>query len=953
MPWSSAPTTPRPLGGLTPATVQQATGARAEAQTSGAGGAGNGFASDAANLFRRLIPQGVRDVAGQTVQTALSGERAANVLLPGDPGTAAMNAIRRVPKVGGALAAVADTVTSPLTLGTIGFGGWLGAAAKAGKLGLAGRAAAPLLAPVVEGGLGARALGEVGLAAGQQGAMAIADKAGADPTVTALAGIAGGLGGARALRGITGGTPNLIAEANAAQAEAARLTRVDKAADVLKANNFMPDGLPSLSHQLSTFNNYTPGQRELATKGFQKMLRGDAPLKSETDQLARALGPGLHEAAALMQEAAPAGKPSIFEQAMDALGVPRSLMASFDASHPFRQSIVLTGRKGFWRSMEPMVRAMAKPDYARGAEEAMMADPFLAKAFKPVEEGGYGLRHDNFGDAEAVKKAEGFASKLAGRIPGVKMSERGFVTFGNKVRGNVLQDIVKGWDAAGKNYTDETVTQMADWLNMATGRASSLTAKQGLVNMDRLMFAPQLWVSRGELLTGKTWLHGTVDPLVRTQARADVARFFGAGMTALTLVKLTGELAGEKATVELDPRSSDFGKVRVGDTRMDPWGGFQPIARYLAQLVTGEMKTSTGNIRQKSRGETVGGFVRSKLAPVPSWLVDAFTGTNFIGQEVDVTQGGQLSRSMAERAIPLFIQDMQQALSQGGLGAGLMTLPAALGVGVQTYKSTSSVRESGAQEMFSKPWAQLNGEQQAQVEDAHAEDLAKQAPPAAGSLGDFIDSEKQNLHAFEQDANKWRQQGGDARTFTENMLDRNQTRIDRINGRMSAEQRSTGGADLLDRYFALREDATGPAGVVDYEKLDQLQANFLQELTPADRLIVEKRRSFEHAPEVQWWVDARKKITDSGYWKTQGTAVDKSQALISAIAPGAATYNQLAFMANDPNADASTKRRIAAVIKRIDDSTTRDRTAMRRKDPALDKALVDVYGLKPIAGRLH
>ena len=61
----------------------------------------------------------------------------------------------------------------------------------------------------------------------------------------------------------------------------------------------------------------------------------------------------------------------------------------------------------------------------------------------------------------------------------------------------------------------------------------------------------------------------------------DLAIFVGTGVSILAALKLSGA-----ADVEVDPRSANFGKVRVGNTRLDFWCGYTPIARLAAQLMT-------------------------------------------------------------------------------------------------------------------------------------------------------------------------------------------------------------------------------------------------------------------------------------------------------------------------------------------------------------------------------
>jgi hypothetical protein len=337
---------------------------------------------------------------------------------------------------------------------------------------------------------------------------------------------------------------------------------------------------------------------------------------------------------------------------------------------------------------------------------------------------------------------------------------------------------------------------------------------------------------------------------------------------------------------------------------------------------------------------------------VPGLLVDVLRGENFIGEEVDVKTGGGLGTQAASRLVPLFAQDLAQAWRIEGLAGGFKTAPGFVGFNVQTYESTAAVRQAGAQELHSKNWNELNGEEQAEVEAAYADELARQRTPAEGSIGQFLDNEALTLRAFEQDANTALAQGTvDPRTFTQNMVDRNTERVHRISGVMEREQLESSDAQkLLSSFFDLRDQAT-IAGETDYELLGQLEDNFLGGLERTERDIIEKRRSFQHAPEVQWWVDARKVINGSGYWDVQSTAMGRVRGLISRLAPGVETYNQLLARSRDPNLSRAEALRFAAVVRRVDQLTRSLRDRQRATDPELDDALVSVYGLTPIRRR--
>ena len=54
-------------------------------------------------------------------------------------------------------------------------------------------------------------------------------------------------------------------------------------------------------------------------------------------------------------------------------------------------------------------------------------------------------------------------------------------------------------------------------------------------------------------------------------------------------------LAG--ATVEKDPRSSDFAKLRFGNTRIDFLAGIPSVITFIARIITGKTKNAKGEIK--------------------------------------------------------------------------------------------------------------------------------------------------------------------------------------------------------------------------------------------------------------------------------------------------------------------------------------------------------------------
>ncbi|KKM84367.1 hypothetical protein LCGC14_1299870, partial [marine sediment metagenome] len=137
----------------------------------------------------------------------------------------------------------------------------------------------------------------------------------------------------------------------------------------------------------------------------------------------------------------------------------------------------------------------------------------------------------------------------------------------------------------------------------------------------------------------------------------------GAGAAMLTGLKMAG--IGD---VELDPRSSDFGKLKIKgtDTRLDVWTGYSQWLRFFAQVTGAEKKTASGNIEPLSRDEVVFRMMQSKASPAAGLLVDILRGEDFMGRKLFTDTTGALDQ-VGNRLLPLFIQDLYDAIEQEGL----------------------------------------------------------------------------------------------------------------------------------------------------------------------------------------------------------------------------------------------------------------------------------------------
>lgn len=388
--------------------------------------------------------------------------------------------------------------------------------------------------------------------------------------------------------------------------------------------------------------------------------------------------------------------------ATNVLNVPRTLMASADFSAPLRQGLVAT-------VSHPSKAAKALPEMFRQAFSQKQFDRWLedlkeSPEYKTMEDSGLYIADPN--NLHLSAKEEQYMTNLGEKIPVlgklVKGSERAYVAYLNKMRADIFNQGVELFESQGKTIENskELYKGLANYINNSTGRGGLGPLNNAAQILNTAFFSPRLIASRINLLNP---LYYTKLPKeVRMMALKDMAKVIAFGGTIVGLAGLAG------AEVEKDPRSSDFGKIKIGNTRWDVWGGFQQYIRILSQEITGKTKSvASGKIRElkgdifpyKSRLDQLGTFFRGKLAPVPGTAIDLLAGRTVVGDEFDA------GTKAYELFTPMIAQDIADAWKDKGF-ASLFTVgvPSSFGVGVSTYetKKSSSSSDSGGSKKVKK-----------------------------------------------------------------------------------------------------------------------------------------------------------------------------------------------------------------------------------------------------------
>ena len=428
-----------------------------------------------------------------------------------------------------------------------------------------------------------------------------------------------------------------------------------------------------------------------------KLLSGKIPTDSELELLERMYGAELGEVLAAKRGK---GK-QVWDTTMSILNLPRAILASFDLSAPLRQGALL-----FWGQPKQAVPALLPMVKAFVSEKnAGMIDEIINSGKYAELRREAGLYIAPLGEAtpRLRQREEAFMTTLAKYIPLISHSERAYVTYLNKLRADVFDFYAEQWEEQGK--TMEDYKSFASAINIMTGRGplGKLTGVGDILNV--AFFSPRYIASR--VMLPVEFVRTT--PTVRKIMARNILAFVASNLLMLSLVVIATRSSDEPADVEFDPRSSDFGKLKIGNTRIDFWAGFQQYARFVSQLITGVRKSSTsGQFIESKRYDLIEWFARSKASPVAGLAIDLLKGETYLGDEFSL-ESDAVKEQAFNRLVPMFVQDMVEAIVDAGMAGGAMALPALFGVGVQTYGGTekSDLNEI-SQRIFGKNFNELN-----------------------------------------------------------------------------------------------------------------------------------------------------------------------------------------------------------------------------------------------------
>lgn len=410
-------------------------------------------------------------------------------------------------------------------------------------------------------------------------------------------------------------------------------------------------------------------------------------------------------------------------------GALKSAVASLDNSLWGRQGVKVlldpTTSKIWGRNFLKSFKDIAQSLGGKNVEDLVKADIYSRpNAINgKYKAGGYGLN---------ILSEEAFPSSFPEKIPLLgrlyKASEVAYNAGAMRLRADLADRLIKIGEDNGLNMSDPKDAQgIGRLVSNITGRGSLGKGDVVAKEINVLLFSAKFLKSNLDVLTAHmTDPKVRQNPVARKLAVQSTMRIIGTIAMVLTLVKLF-----DPDRVEEDPRSTNFGKVKLFGRWTDITGGLGSLATLASRIVptyrNGEWgfwyKSSAGNYQKlgtKYGGLTaldvVENFIEGKLSPIAGVFRDLWKGKDFSGKPI--TLKGELVNLTTPISVRNFMElskdstnpiDLVGSMMLDAMGASVSTfLPSQFDWENSTTKTLQQFKEKVGKEDFRKANDEFN-----------------------------------------------------------------------------------------------------------------------------------------------------------------------------------------------------------------------------------------------------
>lgn len=344
---------------------------------------------------------------------------------------------------------------------------------------------------------------------------------------------------------------------------------------------------------------------------------------------------------------------------IDILSIPKSALTSIlHFSAPFVQGWGMLSTKNAWAGFGKMFQYFADEENYKNLNAWIISHP----EYETARQAKLGLT--KLGDklsareeaiqSTLVEQANQWLSDRTGVPNLVRASSRSFTGYLNYVRFSRYADLIRAARLAGEDVRpgSQAAKDIANVVNNFTGRGplgpNDYFQPVGPA-LNAVFFAPRKVAATVQMFNPYEYLK----PQSATARKAAIRQITGslvATSAVLSIAKAMG------ASVDPDPRSSDFAKIVVNGEKLDLTGGNEGYLRLLARVASGQEITSSGKLvtlgekfGSPNRASLIGTYIRGKLSPVAALMTDALIGTDPIGRQFSVTQEAR------DKLTPIFL----------------------------------------------------------------------------------------------------------------------------------------------------------------------------------------------------------------------------------------------------------------------------------------------------------
>lgn len=364
----------------------------------------------------------------------------------------------------------------------------------------------------------------------------------------------------------------------------------------------------------------------------------------------------------------------------------RSIVASMDNSFWGRQGIKTLLNPRYTRQwIDNFVKSWSDIGRTLKGDQSVL-DGVKAEIYsrENYRNGRYEMGHKlDIGTGE-----EAFPTTLPERIPALgrlfKASQTAYEAGAMRLRADIADKIYRMAEKSGVDMTNKVeVGSINELVNSMTGRGNLGGAEGAGKILNKAFFSAKFFKSNFDFLTAHL-----LDPKMSAFAKKEaITNLLYVAASTATILGIAKALNPD--SVETDPTSSNFGKIRIGDTRFDVTGGmsslivlFERIRRqYRKSSSTGKIQKFDGKFGSPTGMDVLWDFTENKFSPFFTFIKEAYVNRrNFLGEPVTIPQ------ALSKLITPIGIQNyLETKKNEKAANIWLTIIADFLGISSSTY----------------------------------------------------------------------------------------------------------------------------------------------------------------------------------------------------------------------------------------------------------------------------